>query len=295
MGFFVNMFLVFFVGKILERILGFLWIRIPFLRLPLDIFWRLGVVFHELSHFIIMKLLFIPVHFSDIDFHTRDGGGSIEIDLTELYMKRLSFFKDVLICVAPLWLGTCAIMEFYNMFVNNAFIGYKIISVGSIIIIMGAFVPSRGDMRKLMNTISVKPVVFGKQVIFLILAFLIYNLYFDFFYQFAPIYPYLFELFVLVAIEGCLELIFMILKFLTEKIFSYSHTGYIGFYNKPVSNVSEMFPSRKQRKRIKKMNRSELFTLLPYDDDTAAEEFAQSMIENNAMMIDIENPEDEHE
>lgn len=293
MGFFLNMFMVFLLGRFLERVLGFLGIRIRFLRSILDLFWRLGVVFHELSHFIIMKILLIPVKFSDINFHTKDGGGAVKPDPTENYFKRLTFFKDLLICVAPLWLGTCAIMELYNVFVNNNLLGFKIISIVSIIIIMGAFVPSRGDMKKLSHTISLKPFVFVKQVIFLVIAFLVYNLYFDFFYQFAPIYPYLFEFLVLVAIEGCLELIFMVLKFAAGMIFSYSNNRNIGFYSGNINNVSEMFPSRKQRRKIKEMQRSELFTLLPYDDETAAEEFAQSMIENNAMMIDIENPDDE--
>jgi len=67
------------------------------------------------------------------------------------------------------------------MFVNNNLLGYKIISVLLIIIIMYAFVPSSGDIKKIFNTAFFKPVVFVKQVIFLVIAFLIYNLYFDFF------------------------------------------------------------------------------------------------------------------
>ena len=97
----------------------------------------------------------------------------------------------------------------------------------------------------------------------------------------------------LLIIVGSLETALMGLKSIFEKIFSYSNKKTIGFYNSGSGKSSKMFPSRRQRKKIKKMSRSDLFTVLPDDDETAAEEFAQAMIENNAMMIDIENPEDE--
>lgn len=293
MGFFLNMIFVLLLGRIIQRVLQFLRYRIRFLYSLLSVFWRFGVIFHELSHFIMFKILLIPVKFSDVDFHTNDGGGVVKCYKTEEYYRRMSFLKDLLISVAPLWLGTCAIMELYNVFVNNDLLGTKIGAAALIIITMYAFVPSSADMKGVIITIGEKPFVFVKQMIFLVISFLIYNLYFDFFYQFAPIYPYLFEFFMLLVLEGSLELTFMVVKFGIGKIFAFSNNQPLGFYRGGSGNVSEMFPSRKQRRKIKAMQQSELFTLLPYDDETAAEEFAQAMIENNAMMIDIENPEDE--
>jgi hypothetical protein len=235
----------------------------------------------------------VPVKWEDVDFHTRDGGGEVDFKPTEQYFRRISFLKDLLIDIAPLWVGTCGLMELYNAFVNNDLLGIKILSVVASLIILLVCVPSNGDIRKLIHSIGLKPLVSFKQIIFLVISFLIYNLYFDFFYQFAPIYPHLFEFLMLLILEGSLELLFMISKILIRKVFAFSNNQPIGFYKRSSGYVSEMFPSRKQRKRIKEMQRSELFTLLPYDDETAAEEFAQAMIENNAMMIDIENPEDE--
>jgi len=95
------------------------------------------------------------------------------------------------------------------------------------------------------------------------------------------------------VIEGSLEIALVVFKFVLGIIFSYSNNKSIGFYNNESPEVNEMFPSRRQRRKAKKRSRSELFTLLPDDDETAAQEFAQAMIENNAMMIDIENPDDE--
>ncbi len=293
MGFFINMLWILLLGRLTERILFFLAYRIRFLSPIVRVFWRTGVIIHELSHFIILKILLVPVKFSDIEFHTREGGGAIDFYQDDNFYRRVNFLKFLLSSMAPLWIGTVAIMEFYNMFVNNTLLGFKIISVVFIIIILFTCTPSGPDMRNIWISIMAKPWIFVKQVIFLLIAFLIYNLYFDFFYQFAPIYPYLFEFLVLVVLEGLLELTFMVLKYLSEKIFGYSNNKPIGFYKSSAGRVNSLFPTRKERKRIREMERSELFTLLPYDDETAAEEFAQSMIENNAMMIDIENPEDE--
>ncbi len=293
MGFFINMFLVFLVGKFTQRFLTFLQYRFRFLYTILEAFWRLGVIFHELSHFIIARMLWVPVKWEDVDFNNKYGGGQVKFYKTEQYYKRISFLKDLLISVAPLWLGTCLIMELYNMFVNSDLLGFKIISVILILIVLYAFVPSRADMMGILDTIGEKPFVFIKQVIFLVIAFFVYNLYFDFFYQFAPIYPYLFEFLMLLILEGSLELTFMGMKFVAQKIFLYSNNQPLGFNKNRAERIDSAFVSRRQRKKIKERQRSELFALLPYDDETAAEEFAQSMIENNAMMIDIENPEDE--
>jgi len=92
---------------------------------------------------------------------------------------------------------------------------------------------------------------------------------------------------------GIQELILIISRVLLGKFFSLSNNRPIGFYKSSAGRINSVFPTRKERKRIREIERSELFTLLPYDDETAAEEFAQAMIENNAMMIDIENPEEE--
>ena len=293
MGFFLNMFFVLLLGKLTERILFTLSYRIRFLSPIIGIFWRTGVIIHELAHFIILKILLVPVKFSDIDFHSKDGGGAIDFIQDDEFYRRVNFLKFLLVSVAPLWIGTVFIMEFYNMFVNNDLVGFKIIAVVFIIIILFTCVPSGPDMKNIRISINHKPLVFVKQIIFLVIAFLVYNLWFDFFNQFAPIYPYLFEFLVLVILEGLQELIFMVSKILIGKFFSLSTNNKpIGFY-KTDSSTFTMFPTRKQRKEIKKMEESELFTLLPYDDETAAEEFAQSMIENNAMMIDIENPEED--
>ncbi len=294
MGFFLNMFFVLLLGMLTERILFILSYRIRFLSPIVRVFWRTGVIIHELSHFIILKILRVPVRFSDIDFHTREGGGSIDFYQDDEFYRRVNFLKFLLSSMAPLWIGTVFIMEFYNVFVNNTLLGTKIIAVAFIIIILFTCVPSRPDMRNIFICINDKPLVFVKQVIFLVIAFLIYNLFFDFFYQFAPFYPYLFEFLVLVALEGLLELTWVLLKIAGEKIFGYTNNKPIGFYKSRAGRTNSVFPTRKERKRIREMERSELFTLLPYDDETAAEEFAQSMIENNAMMIDIENPEEEN-
>jgi hypothetical protein len=293
MGFFINMLIVFLLGRVIDRVFSMIMYRIRSLRSPLRSILRIGVIFHELSHFFIAKILLIPVKFSDINFHTKDGGGEVTFYITEEYTKRISFLKDLLIDVAPLWLGNCIIIELYNIFINNDAIGLKIISVLLTVIILLVCIPSKSDLKKLLDTIFLKPFVFVKQTIFLIISFLVYNLYFDFFYQFAPIYPYLFEFLMLLLLVGSLEILFIILKFGAMKTFAITGNKPIGFYKGGSGNVGEMFPSRKQRRKNRKMSRSEQFTLLPYDDETAAEEFAQAMIENNAMMIDIENQEEE--
>ena len=292
MGFFINMFFILILGRLTERILYTLSYRIRFLYPVVNVFLRLGVIFHELSHYIILKILLVPVSFSDIDFHSKDGGGGIDLIQDDEFYRRINFLKFLLVSVAPLWIGTVFIMESYNMFVNNSIVGYKIIAVVSIIIILFMCTPSGPDMRNIWISINHKPLGFLKQVFFLVIAFLVYNLYFDFFFQFAPLYPYLFEFLVLVILEGTMELSFMILKFISKNVFGLSNNKPIGYY-KTGSSTFTMFSTRKQRKRIKQMEQSELFSLLPYDDETAAEEFAQAMIENNAMMIDIENPEEE--
>nr|QEE16329.1 hypothetical protein DSAG12_02159 [Candidatus Prometheoarchaeum syntrophicum] len=293
MGFFLNMVIVFIVGKAIVKLFTMIVFRVRFLRSPLRRILRIGVIFHELSHFVIAKMLFIPVRFSDINFHTKDGGGVVTVFITEEFTKRISFLKDLLIAVAPLWVGNCVIMELYHIFFTTDAIGLQIVSVLFTVIILLVCIPSPSDMKNLVNTIFFKPYVAMKQIIFLVISFLIYNLYFDFFYQFAPMYPYLFEFLMLLVIVGSLEIFFVIFKFVMIKLFSITANKPIGFYKGGSGNVREMFPSRRQRRKNRKMSRSELFTLLPYDDETAAEEFAQAMIENNAMMIDIENAEEE--
>ncbi|MHA1887162.1 MAG: hypothetical protein ACTSX0_03995, partial [Promethearchaeota archaeon] len=231
MGFFLNMLLVLVLGTIIEKTLQALRFRVRLFYPILNVFWRMGIIFHELSHFFIAKIMFIPVRWADINFNDR-GGGSVHFEIESYeYQKRISFIKQLLVSVAPLWLGTCAIMELRNIFTNNDLIGIKIISVVSIIIIMYVFVPSSADIRFISFIIGLKPFVFIKQVLFLTISFLIYNAFFDFFYRFAPIYPYLFEFLMLILLEGGLELVFMILKFVIPKILSITPSNTIGFYS----------------------------------------------------------------
>ena len=57
------------------------------------------------------------------------------------------------------------------------------------------------------------------------------------------------------------------------------------------ASINQTFPSRRTRKKAKAKSDyyNSLFTLLPYDDTTAAEEFGESMIRENKLMIDIKN------
>jgi len=103
MGFFFNIFLVFILGTFIEKTLHFLRQRVRFLNSILEAFWRLGVIFHELSHFIIARLLWVPVKWEDVDFHAEGGGGKVGFDTNDPeYCRRISFIKELLLCVAPL-------------------------------------------------------------------------------------------------------------------------------------------------------------------------------------------------
>ena len=110
-----------------------------------------------------------------------------------------------------------------------------------------------------------------------------------------PHYHYLYECLLLLSLEGLIELSLIVICFIVKQIFSLSRNDSMktrrSYRNWRRDSINQMFPSKRQRRK-EKARMDDLysgFELLPYDDETAAEEFGESMIKNNQLMIDIKN------
>ncbi|QEE15002.2 hypothetical protein DSAG12_00825 [Promethearchaeum syntrophicum] len=295
MGLFYDILLLQFFGLITVKICNFVKDRFDLIDQICDIFLKTGIYIRELCHFAVSKLLLVPIDWSDLNFNNKKGRRNIDFDLTPEYVERLSFLKEFLIVTAPIWIGTYLTYKLSDWYRIADGMIFRILIIIGFIIILCFIRPTLADYGGIFTAIMEKPFHFLKQLIFLGASYLIYIYNYDYFYNKLPHYHYLFDFVLLLSLEGILELIMITIGFIIRKLGSLSNNDLI--MSRRVSrmvrrdSINEMFPSRRRRKKEKAQMdylRSR-FDRLPDDDETVAEEFAEAMIQNNKMMIDLKN------
>lgn len=137
--FIAEVFFLFFFSRVLTRSLSFLPINaISFLFLP-------GIIIHELSHFLVASLLFVPT--GDIEFMPQltDGG----LKLGSVGIARTDPIRRFLIGVAPILAGLSLIVGIFYFVLNNGlFNGWILLLVSYIIFAVGnTMFSSKKDME----------------------------------------------------------------------------------------------------------------------------------------------------
>ncbi len=295
MGLFFDIILLQFLGLIAVKICKYIKYRFIVIDPIFDFFLKAAIYIRELSHFVLSKILFVPIDWSDLNFNDEQGRRNIEYDLTPDYYKRMSFLKQFLIATAPIWIGTYLSYKLYDLYRISDWIVFRILIIGGFIIILCFTRPTLADYGGIFTAIMEKPFNSLKQLIFLGVSYLIYNYNFDYFYNIIPHYHLLYDFVLLLSLEGLMELILIVIGFIIKKLGSLSRNDSMltrsAHRNWRRDSINQIFPSRRKRKK-EKARMDYLysgFNLLPYDDETAAEEFGESMIRNNQLMIDIKN------
>jgi hypothetical protein len=284
-----------FLGLITVKICQFIKYRLQFIDQIFGFFLGAAIYLRELCHFAVSKILFVPIEWSDLNFDEKQGRRNIEYALTPDYYKRISFLKEGLIATAPIWIGTYLSYKLYDWYKISDWIVFRILIISGFIIILCFTRPTLADYGGIFKVIIERPLNFIKQLIFLGVSYLIYIYNFDYFNNLIPHYHYFYEFLLLLSLEGLMELIFILTCFIIKILGSRSRN------NSMLTRRAErkwrressrqMFPSRRERKK-EKASMDDLysgFSLLPYDDETAAEEFQEAMIRENKLMIDIRN------
>ena len=258
-------------------------------------FLKAAIYIRELCHFALSKILFIPINWSDLNFDDEQGRRNIEYGLTPDYSKRISFLKQFLITTAPIWIGTYLSYKLYDLYKISDWIVFRILIISGFIIILCFTRPTLADYGDIFTVIIEKPFNFLKQLIFLVASYLIYNYNFDYFYNMIPHYHLLYDFVLLLSLESLMELILIVICFIIKKLGSLSRND--SMLTRRASrkwrrdSTNTFFPSKRQRRKEKARmdNLYSGFELLPDDDETAADEFGESMIRQNKLMIDIKN------
>ena len=248
-----------------------------------------------MCHFVLSKILFVPIDWSDLNFNDEQGRRNIEYGLTPEFIKRISFLKVSLIATAPIWIGTYLSYKLFDWYKISEWIVFRILIIGGFIIILCFTRPTLADYGGIFTVIIEKPLNFIKQLTFLGASYLIYNYNFDYFYNIIPHYHYFYDFVLLISLVGLMELILIVIYFIIKKLGSLSRNDSMltrrAYRRSRRASINQMFPSRRERKK-EKARMDDLysgFNLLPYDDEIAAEEFQESMIRQNKLMIDIKN------
>ncbi len=295
MGLFLDIIIFQFLGLLAVKICKYIKYRFIVIDPIFDFFLKAAKYIRELCHFAVSKILFVPIEWSDLNFNEGQGRRNIEYDLTPDYYKRISFLKQVLIATTPLWIGTYLLYKLIDWYRISDWIVFRILIISGIIIILCFTRPTFADYGGIFTVIIERPLNFIKQLIFLGASYLIYNYNFDYFYKIIPHYHLFYDFVLLLSLEGFMELILIVICFIIKKLGSLSRNDSIltrrAYRLSRRESIKQMFPSRRERKK-EKARMDDLysgFSLLPDDDETAAEEFKEAMIRNNKLMIDIKN------
>ncbi len=214
MGYFFYLLLLIPIQPLVHHVLH--WLRrrqIPVLSLVIAKLILLGILLHELCHFLVMKLLRFPVTWSDIEIKPKKFAGRVKWRNTTDILPRITFMKLVVVCFAQLFLGVWAILHLTEYWAGTSTVGKVGIGVALLVLIY-ASQPSKADIKTIFTEgISARPGVAFRQLVCEGLSVLIYLLFADFFNPLHALIPMIFEPVVILGIFCALDLICMGLNF----------------------------------------------------------------------------------
>ncbi|WP_371804064.1 hypothetical protein [Candidatus Lokiarchaeum ossiferum] len=207
MGYFIYLVLLFPLRRFLSRVLELLGHFIhPLLTISLKLD-QFSTIFHEMCHYGMNKLMFIPVSLKDISFSDNLQSGSVRINYDTATHYRFSLMKCFLISLAPLFIGTWIVLFLVSKWDGTSLGGKIGIGLAICCLILG-LQPSNADIKCIyIYGVTKRPWLALRQVICMGLASLFYLWQADFFMQFYVFFPILFEIAVILAIFILLDLI----------------------------------------------------------------------------------------
>jgi len=218
MGFFIYMGIFLLVGFVVYHLLLFFMGRFEFVQTLFHKMWSVGLVVHELAHYLMSKLFFIPTSFRAIHFNFKKGSGSVGLYYTREDPQGITFLKLFFSNLAPLFIGTWLAMTLWNEITDL----HSWVAKGSVIFLLFSillcFVPFSTDVHNILTIIGWRPGVFFKQIGFLFLSLCLYISFTSSFQWILPYVPYVYEVVIIVLLEGCLEGILMSVTWLVEFI-----------------------------------------------------------------------------
>ena len=152
------------------------------------------------------KILLIPVSFKDVKVNYRDLSGSVSFYINAETLPRHSFMKQVLVNLAPMIVGTWGMLKIALYWPLATLTGK--IGIGfALLMVMYGSTPSSTDVRNI-YTIGVlrRPWLAFRQILCVGGAALIYLWQADFFMQWHPFIPIMFEVITILGIFGGLDL-----------------------------------------------------------------------------------------
>ena len=152
------------------------------------------------------KILLIPVSFKDVKVNYRDLSGSVSFYVNAETLHRHSLMKQVLVNLAPMIVGTWAMLKIALLWPLATLPGK--IGIGfAVLMVMYGSTPSSTDVSNI-YTIGFlrRPWLAFRQILCVGGAALIYLWQADFFMQWHPFIPIMFEVITILGIFGGLDL-----------------------------------------------------------------------------------------
>ncbi len=178
---------------------------------PIYFLRRKGALIHELMHYLMMKILFIPAKFHTIRVGY-DGSGSVSLP----YNQKKSFIKFLLVAFAPLIGGTMLLLYIEDVWPPHWDTWYWVIIRWMVILsILLTISPSTTDFKRVYECIIYETRIFIKQIIFLFFSVMIYVLNYEYFIKFQTHLAEVFELVIILAIFSLFELGWWLIKKVT--------------------------------------------------------------------------------
>ena len=200
MGYFFYLLVLLPLRSIFLGVLGFIGNYIPFIRSIEKRLDQISTIFHEWCHFLMLKIVLIPVSLSDISYSHNYHSGSVVIHSEPKNVPRFSLIKMILVSLAQLLVGTWAILKISTYWTHTTVWGKIGIVLVDTMLILG-FQPSPADYRIIYTCgIQLRPWVALRQFIFLIISLLTYLVFADKLNRFHSLIPILFEMVMILSI-----------------------------------------------------------------------------------------------